>query len=176
MVTPQDKGWWRGLGMIWVTQYSSNVSESCHGCPWCQCSFWEWETGVTWHAAPLLLAIHGIKKGMKISVWPNNQSLCVSNSLWRKFMQQTGLQSFLQCALWCDTWLWMKGNVSISYQAFNFLLCFQLIFVYEWRNGSGENSYAVSSTDIFIVSKSYAGILAEYCVLAMQTVPQSHGF
>lgn len=90
-------------------------------------------------------------------------------------MQQTGLQSFLQRALWWDTWLLVKGNVSVSYQAYKFLLCFQLIFVYEWRNWSGENSYALSCTDIFIASKSYAGILTEYCVLAMQTVPQPHG-
>lgn len=89
--------------------------------------------GIPGTAAPLLLAIHGTKKGTKICAWPNNQSWSVPNSLWRKFMQKTRLQSFLQCALWCVTWLWVKAKISISCQVHKYLLRFQWIFVYEWR-------------------------------------------
>lgn len=171
--------------MSWITQYSSNVSESCHCCNCRQCSSCEWEMGFTWlsiptdataasvppgsgkwglpaSASPLLLAIHGITKGTKICAWSNNQILSVLNSLWRKFMQETGLQSFLQCAFWCDTWLWVKASISVSYEAHKFLVCFQFFFfIYFFLWTEKLVSHTVSPTDICIVSKSYTDILAE---------------
>lgn len=177
--------------MSWITQYSSNVSESCHCCNCRQCSSCEWEMGFTWlsiptdataasvppgsgkwglpaSASPLLLAIHGITKGTKICAWSNNQILSVLNSLWRKFMQETGLQSFLQCAFWCDTWLWVKASISVSYEAHKFLVCFQFFFLFIFfMNRETGQSYGIIHRHLHSFQKLYRYIGRESTVFQL---------
>lgn len=172
IVTTQDEGWRRKLGMSWVTQNSSNISESCHCC---QCSSWEWETGDTWHGCLTATCNTWYQERNKnLCMAQQSKLVCPKLSVKKVHAKDSAAVLFAVCTVVCymalsesqDFYLLSGTKIPIMFPM-NFCLWME-------KNWSVEDSHTAPSRDICIVSKSYADILAEHCVWAMQAVPQSH--